>query len=98
MEEPKRSRPLLGRPLLGLIAALALMLGVGGAIVVAGDSASAQTATTTSTARASVTAPSTGSGLSSNGGDSSLVAPLAILGVIVLGGGAAFAIASRKNG
>lgn len=103
MDEQKTRRPFLGKPLLGAVAALALMLGLAGATVMVGGTASAQSPTSTATAsattpRASVTAPSTGTGVAASSGDSSLVTPLAILGVIVLGGGAAFAIASRNRG
>ena len=65
MEEKKTTRPFLGKPLLGVVAALALMLGLAGATVMVGGTASAQSPTSTATSsvttpHASVTAPSTG--------------------------------------
>ena len=87
--------------MLGLVAALALMVGLAGAGLAANDSANAQsptsTATTTRTATSPASPPATGSGIVSSEGGSSLALPIAALAVIMIGGGIAFAVASRNQ-
>jgi len=94
---------------LGVTAGLALILGLAGAGFVTSNQANAQsptatgtatrtaTATTTATrtATAAPTAPTTGSGLVDGG--ASLTLPIVALAVVMLGGGVAFALASRKQ-
>ena len=87
--------------LLGLFAALALMVGLAGAGLAANDSANAQSPTATGTATRTATSvaspPQTGSGLVSSDGGTSLALPIAALAVIMIGGGVAFALASRRQ-
>jgi hypothetical protein len=78
---------------------LALLAGLAGAGIMTGDEASAQspTATTTATRTATSTpaAPTTGSGIADGG--TSWEVPLALFGVVVIGGAAAIAVAGRKQ-
>ena|SRR5256885_1120184 len=82
----------------GVTAGLALMLGIA-SFGLGGGSASAQSPGSP-TARASSsavpTAPATGTGVSGGGGENGWALPVAGLGILVVGGGAAFAIAGRK--
>lgn len=90
---------------LGLAAGLALVLGLAGAGFITNNQASAQSPTPTGTATASPTrtgtataqptAPTTGSGLVDSG--SSVTLPIVALAIVMLGGGVAFALASRKQ-
>ncbi|MGE5595039.1 MAG: hypothetical protein ACM3S1_03270 [Hyphomicrobiales bacterium] len=96
------ARPIRGK-VLGIAAALAMLLGLAGAGLAANEHANAQSPTATSTAtptstagRATPTAPTTGSGLVNDDG-SSLTVPIIALAVVMLGGGVAFAVASRKE-
>ncbi|MCK9517668.1 MAG: hypothetical protein M0R74_01395 [Dehalococcoidia bacterium] len=87
---------------LGVTAGLALLLGLAGAGLAA-NQASAQSPTATATATATATespttaptAPTTGSGTVND--STSLAIPIAALAVVLLGGGVAFALASRNQ-
>lgn len=79
------------------IAALALMLGLGGAVLAGTGTAEAQTGgTATGTATVAPTAPTTGSGLAGEGGPGIEFA-LVGLGALVLGGGVVLALAGRPR-
>jgi hypothetical protein len=81
-------------------AGLALLASIAGASILPGNEASAQSPTATATATPTATsatpsAPTTGSGLA--GDSTSWEIPLTLLGVVVLGGAAAIAVAGRRQ-
>lgn len=89
---------------LGLVAGLALLLGLAGAGLAA-HNVSAQSPTATASPTQTETpagtetpsAPTTGTGVNDDSG-TSIAVPLAALAVVMLGGGIAFALASRNQG
>lgn len=88
--------------LLGFAAAASVMLGLVGVGVVTENVAAQTPGTRTATATATVggvTPPNTGTSPGERGSDNSgAVAGLSILGIALLGGGAAAAMAGRRRG